>query len=219
MIVRRVEALARCSTATTARTCSLAIAAPPTSCAPRRRRTARAPSPGAHDASALVLPEEKALAAALAGARAEAAERVASEDFEGAMRALARVARAGRRILPQGHRQRRRSRTAPQPPAPARRAARRRPHGGGFFQDRRLTAFPSPLAGEGSGVRGRAARRLRANPSSGVALQRHLLPQGEKGLAPYSAVAGLALACGAPCRPNRRRARALRWRRRPASPP
>jgi glycyl-tRNA synthetase beta chain len=44
---------------------------------------------GAHDASVLVLPEEKALAAALAGARAEAAERVASEDFEGAMRALA----------------------------------------------------------------------------------------------------------------------------------
>jgi len=42
-----------------------------------------------HDASALALPEEKALAAALAGARAEAAERVASEDFEGAMRALA----------------------------------------------------------------------------------------------------------------------------------
>jgi glycyl-tRNA synthetase beta chain len=45
----------------------------------------------AHDASALVLPEEKTLAAALAGARAEAAERVASEDFEGAMRALARL--------------------------------------------------------------------------------------------------------------------------------
>ena len=44
-----------------------------------------------HDASALALPEEKALAAALAGARAEAAERVASEDFEGAMRALARL--------------------------------------------------------------------------------------------------------------------------------
>jgi glycyl-tRNA synthetase beta chain len=45
----------------------------------------------AHDASAPALPEEKALAAALAGARAEAAERVASEDFEGAMRALARL--------------------------------------------------------------------------------------------------------------------------------
>jgi glycyl-tRNA synthetase beta chain len=44
-----------------------------------------------HDAATLVLPEEKALAAALAGARAEAAERVASEDFEGAMRALARL--------------------------------------------------------------------------------------------------------------------------------
>ena len=43
----------------------------------------------AHDASALVLPEEKALADALAAAGAEARERVAQEDFEGAMRALA----------------------------------------------------------------------------------------------------------------------------------
>jgi glycyl-tRNA synthetase beta chain len=42
----------------------------------------------AHDASALVLPEEKALADALAAAGAEARERVAQEDFEGAMRAL-----------------------------------------------------------------------------------------------------------------------------------
>ncbi len=45
----------------------------------------------AHDASALVLPEEKALADALAAAGAEARERVAQEDFEGAMRALARL--------------------------------------------------------------------------------------------------------------------------------
>jgi glycyl-tRNA synthetase beta chain len=44
-----------------------------------------------HDAGNLPLLEERALAAALAGARAEAAERVASEDFEGAMRALARL--------------------------------------------------------------------------------------------------------------------------------
>ncbi len=43
----------------------------------------------AHDASALVLPEEKALADALAAAGAEARERVAQEDFAGAMRALA----------------------------------------------------------------------------------------------------------------------------------
>jgi glycyl-tRNA synthetase beta chain len=42
-----------------------------------------------HDPGKLVLAEERALAAKLAGARAEAAERVASEDFEGAMRALA----------------------------------------------------------------------------------------------------------------------------------
>ena len=39
----------------------------------------------------LALPEEKALADALAAAGAEARERVAREDFEGAMRALARL--------------------------------------------------------------------------------------------------------------------------------
>ncbi len=44
---------------------------------------------GAHDPRALALPEEIALADTLAGAGAEARERVAREDFEGAMRALA----------------------------------------------------------------------------------------------------------------------------------
>jgi glycyl-tRNA synthetase beta chain len=44
---------------------------------------------GAHDPQALTLPQEKALADALASAGAEAQERVAREDFEGAMRALA----------------------------------------------------------------------------------------------------------------------------------
>jgi glycyl-tRNA synthetase beta chain len=44
---------------------------------------------GKHDAGALALPEEIALADALAAAGAEARERVAREDFEGAMRALA----------------------------------------------------------------------------------------------------------------------------------
>jgi glycyl-tRNA synthetase beta chain len=44
---------------------------------------------GAHDPMLLALPEEKALADALAAAGAEARERVAREDFEGAMRALA----------------------------------------------------------------------------------------------------------------------------------
>jgi glycyl-tRNA synthetase beta chain len=53
------------------------------------KKDGRRPSPGAHDASALMLPEEKALADALAAAGAEARERVAREDFEGAMRALA----------------------------------------------------------------------------------------------------------------------------------
>jgi glycyl-tRNA synthetase beta chain len=44
---------------------------------------------GAHDPSALIVPQEKSLADALASAGAEARERVAREDFEGAMRALA----------------------------------------------------------------------------------------------------------------------------------
>ena len=45
---------------------------------------------GRHDPSALVLPAEKDLADALAAAGAAARERAAREDFEGAMRALAR---------------------------------------------------------------------------------------------------------------------------------
>ena len=44
---------------------------------------------GAHDPALLVLPAEKALAGALAAAGGAARERVAREDFEGAMRALA----------------------------------------------------------------------------------------------------------------------------------
>jgi glycyl-tRNA synthetase beta chain len=44
---------------------------------------------GAHDPALLTLPQERALAEALASAGAEARERVAREDFEGAMRALA----------------------------------------------------------------------------------------------------------------------------------
>jgi glycyl-tRNA synthetase beta chain len=43
---------------------------------------------GKHDPVKLILPAEKALADALAAAEAEARERVAREDFEGAMRAL-----------------------------------------------------------------------------------------------------------------------------------
>ena len=78
----------------------------------------------------------RALADALAAAGAAARERVGREDFEGAMRALADAARAGRRLLPRRHRQRRRSGAAPQPPAPARRTARRGARGRGFLQGR-----------------------------------------------------------------------------------
>jgi len=50
---------------------------------------------------------------------------------------------------------------------------------------------PSPLAGEGLGVRGRRASAFGAHPSSGA--PRHLLPQGEKGRArPTRAAKALA---------------------------
>ena len=95
---------------------------------------------GAHDPAKLVLPAEKDLADVLAAAGAAARERVAREDFEGAMRALAASARARRRLLPRRDRQRRRSGAPPQPPAAARRTARRDACGRGFFQGRGIGA-------------------------------------------------------------------------------
>ena len=55
---------------------------------------------GRHVHTALAPPAEIYLADAVASAGAAARERVKNEDFEGAMRALATLARAGRRLLP-----------------------------------------------------------------------------------------------------------------------
>ena len=95
---------------------------------------------GAHDPAKLVLPAEKDLADVLAAAGAAARERVAREDFEGAMRALAALRAARRRLLPRRDRQRRRSGAPPQPPAAARRIARRDACGRGFLQGRGVGA-------------------------------------------------------------------------------
>ena len=55
---------------------------------------------GKHVQTTLAPPAERYLADAVASAGAAARERVAAEDFEGAMRALGDVARARRRLLP-----------------------------------------------------------------------------------------------------------------------
>ena len=97
---------------------------------------------GPHDPAALVLPAEKDLADALAAAGAAARERAAREDFEGAMRALASLARPRRRLLPRRDRQRRRPGAAPQPPAAPGRAARRCARGRGFFESGGMILLP-----------------------------------------------------------------------------
>ena len=95
MIVRRVEA-ARVgfSKPTTARTCSPAIAAPPTSCEPRKRRTAQPGASRARMTKARLSCRGKKrwrMRSAPASLGIRLAEHVAREDFEGAMRALARL--------------------------------------------------------------------------------------------------------------------------------
>jgi len=91
MIVRRVEALGRLLDSDDGKNLFAGYRRAANILRAEEKKDGEGAFAQAHDASALALPEEKALAAALAGARAEAAERVASEDFEGAMRALARL--------------------------------------------------------------------------------------------------------------------------------
>ena len=62
---------------------------------------------GAPDAKRLIAPEEKALADAIDVAKKDASAAVAKEDFAAAMSAMAKLAAQGRRLLRQGHRQRR----------------------------------------------------------------------------------------------------------------
>ena len=89
LIVRRVEAWANSSTPRTARTCSPATSAPPTSSASRRSgraRICRSARPSLYRQD-----EEWALARAIDTAKAEAGAAVAREDFEAAMRAMAKL--------------------------------------------------------------------------------------------------------------------------------
>ncbi len=149
MIVRRVEALgALPRRPTTARTLLAGYRRAANILKAEEKKDGEGAFAGAYDPALLREPEEKALADALeTAASATRAAHVAKEDFEGAMRALARPARARRRVLHRRHRQRRRLGAADQPPAPARRAARRGAHGRGFFARRRLARrYPSRRA-------------------------------------------------------------------------
>jgi glycyl-tRNA synthetase beta chain len=89
MIVRRVEALGRLLDSEDGQNLLVGYRRAANILRAEEKKDGEGAFAGAHDASALVLPEEKALADALAAAGAEARERVAREDFEGAMRALA----------------------------------------------------------------------------------------------------------------------------------
>ncbi|MGD1016267.1 MAG: glycine--tRNA ligase subunit beta [Roseiarcus sp.] len=91
MIVRRVEALGRFLETDDGKSLLVGYRRAANIVAAEEKKDGKGAFAGAHDPSALVLPEEKALADALAAAGAEARERVAQEDFEGAMRALARL--------------------------------------------------------------------------------------------------------------------------------
>ncbi|MGO9773011.1 MAG: glycine--tRNA ligase subunit beta [Roseiarcus sp.] len=91
VIVRRVEALGRFLDTEDGKNLLVGYRRAANIVAAEEKKDGKGAFAGAHDASALVLPEEIALADALAAAGAEARERVAREDFEGAMRALAKL--------------------------------------------------------------------------------------------------------------------------------
>jgi glycyl-tRNA synthetase beta chain len=89
MIVRRVEALASLLDSDDGKNLLVGYRRAANILRAEEKKDGEGAFASAHDPSALVLPEEQALADALAAAGAEARERVAREDFEGAMRALA----------------------------------------------------------------------------------------------------------------------------------
>jgi glycyl-tRNA synthetase beta chain len=91
MIVRRVEALGRFLDTDDGENLLVGYRRAANIVAAEEKKDGKGAFAGAHDPRLLVLPEEKALADALAAAGAEARERVAREDFEGAMRALANL--------------------------------------------------------------------------------------------------------------------------------
>ncbi len=89
MIVRRVEALGRFLDTDDGKSLLVGYRRAANIVSAEEKKDGRGAFAGVHDALLLVLPQEKALADGLAAAGAEARERVAREDFEGAMRALA----------------------------------------------------------------------------------------------------------------------------------
>jgi glycyl-tRNA synthetase beta chain len=91
MIVRRVEALGRFLDTDDGENLLVGYRRAANIVAAEEKKDGKGAFAGAHDPLLLVLPQEKALADALAAAGAEARERVAREDFEGAMRALANL--------------------------------------------------------------------------------------------------------------------------------
>ncbi len=89
MIVRRVEALGSFLDSDDGKNLLVGYRRAANIVAAEEKKDGKGAFAGAHDPLGLVLTEEIALADALAAAGAEARERVAREDFEGAMRALA----------------------------------------------------------------------------------------------------------------------------------
>jgi glycyl-tRNA synthetase beta chain len=88
MVVRRVEALAKLLDTEDGKNLLVGYRRAANIVKAEEKKGGEGAFSGAHDAKALELKEEKSLAEALAAASAEAREKVAREDFEGAMRAL-----------------------------------------------------------------------------------------------------------------------------------
>ena len=148
MIVRRVEALGRFLDTDDGKNLLVGYRRAANIVRAEEKKDGEGAFAGAHDPLLLVLPEEKALADALAAAGAEARERVAREDFEGAMRALAALRAPVDAFFLDVTVNADDPALAAQPPAPARRAARGGSRGRGFFEDRGVTPLirpPSPF--------------------------------------------------------------------------
>jgi len=91
MIVRRVEALGKFLETDDGRTLLAGYRRAANILKAEEKKDGEGAFAGAYDPALLSLPEEKALAETLAKAGAEAREKIAGDDFEGAMRALARL--------------------------------------------------------------------------------------------------------------------------------
>ena len=91
MIVRRVEALGKFLETDDGKTLLAGYRRAANILKAEEKKDGEGAFAAAYDPALLALPEEKALAETLAKAGAEAREKIADDDFEGAMRALARL--------------------------------------------------------------------------------------------------------------------------------